>query len=133
MRFKNNKAKNLVLLRDIMSDNEGIIAAKHIVDSLGGVHEKREWLVENIRGIGYKEASHFLRNVGFGDEIAILDRHILKNLVKLGVIKDVPKTITRKKYMEIESKMLKYSDEIGIPMDHLDLLLWYLEAGEIFK
>ncbi len=133
VRFKNNKAKNLVLLRNTMSDSEGMIAAKQIVDSLGEVHEKREWLVENIRGIGYKEASHFLRNVGFGDEIAILDRHILKNLVKLGVIEEVPKTITRKKYLDIEDKMLKYSEKVGIPMDHLDLLLWYLEAGEIFK
>lgn len=133
VRFKNNKAKNLVLLREKMSNEDGVISAKKIVDSLGEVHEKREWLVENIRGIGYKEASHFLRNVGFGDEIAILDRHILKNLVRLGVIEEVPKTLTRKKYMEIEDKMLRYSEKIGIPMDHLDLLLWYLEAGEIFK
>ena len=133
VRFKNNKAKNLVLLRDKMSSSDGVVAAKQIINSLGDPLEKREWIVENIRGIGYKEASHFLRNVGFGEEIAILDRHILKNLVRLGVIEEVPKTITRKRYMEIEDKMIDYSDKIGIPMDHLDLLLWYLEAGEIFK
>ena len=133
VRFKNNKAKNLVLLRGKMSNSDGVIAAKQIINSLGDPLEKREWLVQNIRGIGYKEASHFLRNVGFGDEIAILDRHILKNLVRLGVIEEVPKTITRKRYMEIEKKMIDYSGKIEIPMDHLDLLLWYLEAGEIFK
>ncbi len=133
VRFKNNKAKNLVLLRGKMSNSDGVIAAKQIINSLGDPNEKREWLVQNIRGIGYKEASHFLRNIGFGDEIAILDRHILKNLVRLGVIEEVPKTITRKRYMEIEKKMIDYSGKIEIPMDHLDLLLWYLEAGEIFK
>ena len=91
------------------------------------------WLVKKIKGIGYKEASHFLRNIGFSDEVAILDRHILKNIKKLGVIKEIPKTITPKKYLEIEKKIEKYCKKIEIPMDHFDLLLWYLEAGEVFK
>lgn len=54
--------------------------------------------------MSYKEASHFLRNVGFGENIAILDRHILRNLVKLEVIDELPKTLTPKLYLEIEEK-----------------------------
>ena len=133
VRFKNTKAKNLVLLREFMKDEEGKIITKTLVDKIGDVFEKRLWLVKNIKGIGYKEASHFLRNIGFSDEVAILDRHILKNIKKLGVIDDIPKTITPKKYLEIEKKIEKYCREIEIPMDHFDLLLWYLEAGEVFK
>ncbi len=83
--------------------------------------------------MSFKEASHFLRNVGFGDDLAILDRHILRNMEKLGVIKEIPKTITPKKYKEMEVKLRKYTKKVGIPMDHMDLLLWYKEAGEIFK
>src|SRR3989344_5697341 len=61
-------------------------------------NELREFLVENVKGLGYKEASHFLRNVGYLD-LAILDRHILKNLLKYNVIKTIPKTLTKKKYL----------------------------------
>jgi N-glycosylase/DNA lyase len=89
--------------------------------------------VENVKGLGYKEASHFLRNIGLGEDLAILDRHILKNLALLGVIKEVPTSPTKRIYLEIERKMTAFSKESKIPMGHLDLLLWYKEAGEVFK
>jgi len=92
----------------------------------------REWLVENVKGYGFKEASHFLRNIGYR-ELAILDRHILKYLVEFGVIEKVPKSLTKKNYMEIEEKFKQFSGRVGIPMDELDLLFWSLETGEIFK
>jgi len=83
--------------------------------------------------MGYKEASHFLRNIGLGKDMAILDRHILKNLKAFGVINDIPRALSRKKYLEIEEKMRKFSHEIGIPISHLDLLFWSRQTGEIFK
>jgi N-glycosylase/DNA lyase len=95
--------------------------------------QAREWLVQNVLGLGYKEASHFLRNVGLGGDLAILDRHILKNLQLMGVIESIPSSLSRKTYLEIEERMRDLSRRIGIPMDHLDLLLWYREAGEVFK
>lgn len=133
VRFKNNKAKYLVALREQMQNEKGEMITKDFFNSITDVKEKREWIVKNIKGMAYKEAGHFLRNVGFGKEIAILDRHILKNLVKLEVIEDVPKSLTSKLYLEIEEKMKAYCKFISIPMDSLDLLLWYKEAGEIFK
>ncbi|HNX08865.1 MAG TPA: DNA lyase, partial [Methanothrix sp.] len=71
--------------------------------------------------------------IGRGESLAILDRHILKNLVLLGVISEVPATLTKKMYLEIEQKMIAFSKDAKIPMGHLDLLLWYKEAGEVFK
>src|SRR3989338_2645597 len=96
----------------------------------GNAYELREWLVKNVRGIGYKEASHFLRNIGVLD-FAILDRHILKNLRVYGVIGEIPGSMTPRKYREIEEKMRKFSEEIGIPMPELDLLFWSEETGEV--
>lgn len=109
--------------------------SNYIVEArkLSDIKNTREWLVENVKGLGYKESSHFLRNIGLGDNIAILDRHILKNLKELGVIKEIPKTLTKKKYLEIEEKMRAFSKSIGIPLDEMDLLLWSEETGEIFK
>jgi len=48
--------------------------------------ELREWLVKNIKGLGFKESSHFMRNIGFED-VAIIDFHILDLLERYGIIK----------------------------------------------
>lgn len=93
----------------------------------------REFLVENINGYGMKEASHFLRNIGFGKSVAILDRHILKNLLQCGVIDEVPKTVTKKKYLEIEEKMKQFCKKHGMDFAELDLVFWSNETGEVLK
>ncbi len=95
--------------------------------------EKREWFVKNVRGLSYKEATHFLRNIGMNDGLTILDRHILKNLLYYKVILSIPKTLTKKNYMIIEKKFQQFAEQIGISVDELDLLFWSNEAGEILK
>lgn len=132
VRFKNKKACYLVKARTFFSKN-GRICIKSVLKQFKDIPECREWLVRNITGIGYKEASHFLRNIGFGDKIAILDRHILRNLKELNVIKAIPKSLNRSRYLDIEKKMSAFSRKINIPLSHLDLLLWCKETGEIFK
>lgn len=92
----------------------------------------REWLVRNVKGLGYKEASHFLRNIGHRN-LAILDRHILKNLVRVGVLNELPKSLSKNNYLKIEEKFKQFSKNIDIPMDELDLLFWSMETGEILK
>jgi N-glycosylase/DNA lyase len=93
----------------------------------------REALVKGIKGLGYKEASHFLRNIGMGRDIAILDRHILKNLKNYGAIDRIPASLSRGSYLSIEDRARSFADKIGIPLDELDLLFWSRETGEIFK
>ena len=92
---------------------------------------RREILIDKIKGLGMKEASHFLRNIGFND-YAIIDFHIIDFLVKNGVI-EKPKTITKKKYIEIENVLRKIADSLNISLGELDLYLWYLETGKILK
>ncbi len=129
VRFPGTKARRIVLARQLM---ERFDLMKFLREGRSEM-EKRAVLMELVNGYGMKESSHFLRNVGAGLNLAILDRHILKNLKLLGVIDKVPKSLTRKTYLEIERKMRNFSKKIGIPMSHLDLLLWYKETGEIFK
>jgi hypothetical protein len=61
------------------------------------------------------------------------DRHILRNLKKLGVIDDFPESLSRRQYLTMEVKMKEFSAAIHIPMSHLDFVLWYKETGEILK
>jgi N-glycosylase/DNA lyase len=94
-------------------------------------NERREWLVKNIKGLGYKEASHFLRNVGYFD-YAILDFHIIDLLEKENISKR-PKNLNKNSYLEIEEKLTKYSKKLNIEIGILDLYLWYLETGSVDK
>ena len=104
---------------------------KKIINSFKDERKLREWLVKNIKGIGYKEASHFLRNVGFKN-LAIIDFHILELLTKHKLARK-PKTLTRKKYLEIECKLRRIAKKLNLSLAELDLYLWYLETGKILK
>ncbi len=130
-RFYKNKSRYITEARAFLKDN-GCIRIKDKIDT-NDIFGTREWLVKNIKGIGYKEASHFLRNIGFGKELAILDVHILRNLKKFKVIKDTPKTLSRKTYLEIEDKLIKFAKNVDIPVAGLDLLFWSMQTGKIFK
>jgi N-glycosylase/DNA lyase len=91
----------------------------------------RDWIVNNIKGVGYKEASHFLRNIGF-DDYAIIDFHIIDLLVEYNLIKK-PKSLTRKKYIEIEKCLENIALKTNLTLAELDLYLWYIETGKILK
>jgi len=131
VRFPENKSKYIIEAREKFM----ITGDVRIKDKLNfeSKKEAREWVVENVKGLGYKEASHFLRNIGMGSELAILDRHILRNLVTYAVIKEMPKSLTHKNYLEIENKMRHFAWKIGVPFPELDLLLWSKETGKVFK
>lgn len=103
---------------------------KSFADSIA----RRDWLVseKGIKGLGFKESSHFLRNIGFRG-LAILDKHILNCLVELGEIKESKPPATKAGYLEIENQLKRLSDRLEIDFDELDLVLWSLKTGEILK
>lgn len=132
VRYRNKKAVWIVEARKAFfgDDKAGV---KRIIEKSTDPFALRRWLVENFKGMGYKEASHFIRNVGITEEVAILDRHILRSLVQIGVINQIPAHLTKKQYLTIEAKMKKLSHQIKIPMSHLDFLFWYRQTGRVFK
>ena len=130
-RFYRNKTGYIIAARDRLN-RSGAIRLREKIDGVDPA-AAREWLVRNIKGIGYKEASHFLRNIGRGEDLAILDIHILRNLARLGVISQVPRSLTRKRYLEIEEKLCAFAGQCRIPVGHLDLLFWSMATGRIFK
>ncbi|MFQ5919338.1 MAG: DNA lyase [Thermoplasmata archaeon] len=93
----------------------------------------RDWLEGEVPGLGPKEASHYLRNIGLGENLAILDRHILHNLQELRVIEALPPSLTRSRYRAIERDLQAFCERMAIPVGHMDLLLWAKETGFVFK
>lgn len=132
VRFSENKARYIVEARNFFQ-KDSKFQIKERIGSFQSVKILREWLVKNVKGLGMKEASHFIRNIGLGKELAILDRHILRNLLKFKVISDIPRNLGKRIYLQIESKMKEFSNKTDIPMSDLDLLFWSKETGEIFK
>jgi len=132
VRFMYKKSEYIVEARKKFFDDSRA-SIKSIINQINDGHEAREWLVGNVKGIGYKEGSHFLRNIGFDQNLAILDRHIVKNLKFIGVLKEIPGSLSGRRYLDIEKSMMEFSEAVRIPMGHLDLVMWYKETGEIFK
>lgn len=128
IRFHNQKGKRLLAVADRAGEITGVLASQELASS-----EKREWLVKNVNGLGWKEASHFLRNIGFLD-LAIIDRHILKHMLRCGVIGEPPKSIgTRRTYLEMEERFGALAAALGMPLQELDLLFWSFEEGTVRK
>ncbi len=124
-RFPNTRAKYIVEARK----HKGSL--KTIIASFSNKQKLREWLIAEVKGVGPKEASHFLRNIGYTD-FAILDFHIINVLVRNGVI-EKPKTITKRRYLEIEKLLKHIAKKASLNMAELDLYLWYMETGKILK
>lgn len=78
---------------------------------------KRKWLVANVKGLGLKTASHFLRNAIGVEDLAILDTHLLQYLKYEG-------TPTPQDYLELEKKLRKKADRYGISIITLDAVIF---------
>ena len=112
-----------------------IEARKHLKELSNTINQDsqnaREWLVKNIKGIGYKESSHFLRNIGH-QNLAIIDFHIIDLLVKHNLT-EKPKTLTKKEYFKLEDTLRNIATNTQLTRAELDLYLWYMETGKVLK
>ncbi|MCQ4342046.1 MAG: N-glycosylase/DNA lyase [Sulfolobaceae archaeon] len=91
----------------------------------------REVLANEIYGIGMKEASHFLRNVGYFD-LAIVDKHVMRFSINSGLVGPF-KTLTRSRYLEIERKLKELAHQLSMSVGILDLFIWHIETGTVLK
>ncbi len=132
IRFHNRKAAYLVAARHRFRPG-GRWVLKETLSAFPSPEAARDWLVREVHGFSMKEASHLLRNIGISDRLAILDRHILRNLARHGVIRAVPTSLTPRRYLEIEARWRAFADAIGIPLAELDLLFFSRGAGAILK
>jgi len=127
-RFHNNKTRFIMDARRHLDIKSTIT---RLVEKSGS-KAAREWLVANIKGIAYKEASHFLRCVGYTD-VVILDRHILRLLNDHNYVLAIPKTLGKKTYLEIEAIVEKIAKSLNMSAAELDLYMWYMKTGKVLK
>lgn len=128
IRFHRTKAKRLALLRE----QYPLVLESLRRRDLPPI-PLREEMIRMVNGFGYKEATHFLRNIGKSGGLAILDRHILRYLKDFGVLRSFPETLSKLQYLKIERKFQKFALSIGISIEELDLLFWSMGTGSILK
>jgi N-glycosylase/DNA lyase len=125
-RFPNTRARYIAEARK-HRDIRALLA------NAGGGREMRESLADTVLGLGFKESSHFLRNIGHFD-YAIIDFHVIDVMAEHGLIaRPKSKSLSRKKYLEIESVLGRLSRRLKMSQGELDLYLWYMETGKILK
>lgn len=132
-RYPNARSKYIVHSRDFLSEHCEM-RLREKLESFEDDLERRDWLVKEkgIKGLGYKEASHFLRNIGLKG-YAILDKHVLRSMSELGLLESPKPPSTRKRYLEAEEKLKELAQLTKIDFDELDLVLWSMKTGEILK
>ncbi|HEX8773019.1 MAG TPA: N-glycosylase/DNA lyase [Pyrinomonadaceae bacterium] len=132
-RYPSARPGYIVTTRDYLREDCGMRLRERL-DGFTDPVERRDWLARErrIKGLGYKEASHFLRNVGFSG-YAILDKHILRSLCELGVTDSPAPPGTRARYLKTEEQLRAFARDVQVDFDELDLVLWSMKTGEILK
>ena len=132
-RYPNARARYVVASREFLREHCDLKLRKKL-HGFDCRFERRDWLVneKGIKGLGYKEASHYLRNIGFTG-YAILDKHVLHCLAELKIIDGPKPPNTRSRYLMVEEKLKKLTRRTQIDFDELDLVLWSMKTGVILK
>jgi len=132
-RYPNARARYIVESRKFLINDCDLKLGQRLAE-FSCHYQRRDWLAreKGIKGLGYKEASHFLRNIGYSG-YAILDKHVLRCLAELKIIDDPKPPNSRSKYLTVEGKLRELTDAVEIDFDELDLVLWSIKTGKILK
>jgi N-glycosylase/DNA lyase len=128
-RFYNLKAKYITIAREKIYGK-----LKSEIKPIADYDQSlaREKLLK-IDGLGMKESSHFLRNVGYFD-LAIIDRHVINFLRKIGAVGEIKNShLTKKQYIIFENILRSIASNLNIPPGLLDLFIWFKETNTIVK
>jgi N-glycosylase/DNA lyase len=132
-RFPVERPCYIVVTRNYLREHCDM-ALREKLKSFADPIERRDWLAseKQIKGLGYKESSHFLRNIGLLGH-AILDKHVMSCLLDLRVVETAKPPATRARYLETEERLRSFARDIRIDFDELDLVLWSMKTGEVLK
>ena len=132
-RYPNSRSGYVVATREFL-EGDCRMRLRERLEGFADPFARRDWLARErgVKGLGYKESSHFLRNVGLRG-YAILDKHILRCLAEVGVVDTPQPPSTRARYLATEERLRRFARDLAIDFDELDLVLWSMKTGEILK
>jgi len=122
-RYPRLRANHIRRTAESIYEENGSI--KNILDSTRDPSEMRIRIMQSSVGIGPKQSSLFLRNIGFTDKLAILDTHVLRYMFLMGMINVATKAVsTIARYQEIEGHLKSYTNKLGANLAYFDTAIW---------
>ncbi len=97
---------------------------KHILRTSRDENMTRETFVKICTGIGPKQASLFLRNIGYSENLAILDSHVIHYMYLLGMRDKKTRIYTMNDYSKYEDILLFYADSLNKTLATVDIAIW---------
>lgn len=84
--------------------------------------DARVRVISTFPGMGPKQSSMFLRNIGSGSTLAVIDSHVAWAIEVAFGLQAANTSLSR--YVEAEKAMRSFADAIGLTMASLDVVLW---------
>ncbi|MEA5099184.1 MAG: hypothetical protein VB011_01535 [Bacteroidales bacterium] len=124
IRYRFPKSKSEQLFKTIKNIYGNKRTIKEILINAETSSEARNSLISICVGMGYKQSSMFLRNIGFCFDLAIIDTHIIDYLKLVDVLPSEIGDISKSTYLKIESLYSKYAKSKQFDINKLDVAIW---------
>ena len=122
-RFPNASARHL--RRTYESLGRDLRSLRRILVEARSGKAARARLMAVVSGFGPKQASSFLRNIGYCSDLAILDVHVLRYMsyrrLCSGTV-EAPRSL--RDYEPLEDRLLAFSRGRGISLERFDIAIW---------
>ena len=127
-RYPKKRSENITNAAKVLYADSSI---KQRLEEATSIIEVRKFFARQVPGIGIKESSHFLRNIGYSDALAIIDVHVLNFLKENYFVNpsDV-KNLTESRYEKLEIILQNLAEFHGLNLGILDLAIWYYMRGK---
>lgn len=98
---------------------------KSILTRFASEYDARDFLANRISGLGLKQSSLFLRNIGYASHLAIIDTHVINFMVEVELFRSrlVP-PISARQYRNAERKLQAFAKKIKTDLSLLDFAIW---------
>lgn len=122
-RFPKLRANHISRTAASIYDDRSSLTA--ILRTSSAPQDVRARLVSLAVGIGPKQASLFLRNIGYSDDLAVLDVHVLRYMAVMGLRGKHDRSPARlAEYEHAECLFRAHSREIGYAVGCVDVAVW---------
>jgi len=122
VRFRERSSQMLARTGQRLYGSGGTISG--LLKQNGVAKRARLALTQVVVGFGPKQASLFLRRIGFTSELAILDAHALDYLELCGITLARRRLATMTAYEEVESRLAGIAATYGFPVGQMDCAIW---------